>query len=340
MLHVELVTVWDLLRLKMGRDPREGIPLFQGLSRTQVHYILMAGALRRYEAGETVMRKGETSDSMYAIISGELEVMDVTGGSSADDAAGIKRLITTLSAGHVVGEMGMIRSCERSATVIASAPSELLRINDRMIKRLQWLYPPTAQKFFFNLMAHLCNRLQAMNQVFLQASTVDSCTGLSTCDHMMDILGREIARARRFGIPLSFFLLQLEGFPEVSRRHGARGASRVLEAAGKLVADSVRDTDYLCRYDAERFGGILTHTAGEEAREICGQIQKRITGYGFRHDGAEISLKAVVGIADMAAGSTRDRQSLVRDAWDALDASRQPGAAPVQLKVEGGRQKV
>ena len=45
--HVEVVTLWDLLRLKLGKEPPEGIPLFKGLSRTQVHYIIMAGSLTR-----------------------------------------------------------------------------------------------------------------------------------------------------------------------------------------------------------------------------------------------------------------------------------------------------
>ena len=40
MMHVELVTLWDLLRLKLGEEPREGIPLFSGLSRTQINYII------------------------------------------------------------------------------------------------------------------------------------------------------------------------------------------------------------------------------------------------------------------------------------------------------------
>jgi hypothetical protein len=33
--HVELVTLWDLVRLKLGKEPRMGIPLFKELSRTQ-----------------------------------------------------------------------------------------------------------------------------------------------------------------------------------------------------------------------------------------------------------------------------------------------------------------
>jgi uncharacterized protein len=173
MLHVELVTIWDLIRVKLGKDPQEGIPLFKGLSRTQVHYILMAGNLKTHEAGSTVMTKGEISDSMYAIISGKLEVV----GGSNQDINGIKkrpsRVIATLTAGDVVGEMGMIRSCERSATVVAATSTELLQINERMIKRLQWLYPPTAHRFFFNLMGILCDRLQNLTECYLEETSPD-----------------------------------------------------------------------------------------------------------------------------------------------------------------------
>jgi len=172
MLHVELVTIWDLVRVKLGKDPQEGIPLFKGLSRTQVHYILTAGNLKTYEAGRAVMPKGEISDSMYAIISGKLEVV----GGSEQNINGInrpKRVIATLAAGDVVGEMGMIRSCERSATVVAATSAELLQINERMIKRLQWLYPPTAHRFFFNLMGILCDRLQNLTECYLEETGSD-----------------------------------------------------------------------------------------------------------------------------------------------------------------------
>ena len=68
LLHAELVTLWDLIRLKLGKDPGFGIPLFNGLSRTQVHYIIMAGTLKKIEAGKVLFHKGDPSDSMWYII--------------------------------------------------------------------------------------------------------------------------------------------------------------------------------------------------------------------------------------------------------------------------------
>jgi hypothetical protein len=106
------------------------------------------------------------------LLSGKLEVVGV----SDQNINGINRpsrVISTLDAGDVVGEMGMIRSCERSATVVAATSAELLQINERMIKRLQWLYPPTAHRFFFNLMGILCDRLQNLTDCYLEETGPD-----------------------------------------------------------------------------------------------------------------------------------------------------------------------
>ncbi|MBW2441805.1 MAG: MMPL family transporter, partial [Deltaproteobacteria bacterium] len=172
--HVEVVTLWDLLRLKMGKEPPEGIPLFKGLSRTQVHYVIMAGSLSKIDAGEVLFHKGDPSDSMYVIISGAMDIVDPVTDPKTGQECSNPVLINQLETGDVLGEMGFLRSVPRSATVIATQPVELLKINRKMIKRLQWLYPPTAHKFFFNLMSLICDRLDRLTQRFLEIKVLDN----------------------------------------------------------------------------------------------------------------------------------------------------------------------
>ena len=74
--HVEVVTLWDLLRLKLGKEPPEGIPLFKGLSHTQVHYLIMAGSLISIDRDKILFHKGDPSDLMYVIISGAMDIVD------------------------------------------------------------------------------------------------------------------------------------------------------------------------------------------------------------------------------------------------------------------------
>jgi hypothetical protein len=162
MLHVELVTVWDLLRIRMGKDPQKAIPLFKGLSRRQVRRVILAGLMETFAEDEAVFRKGDPGDSMYAVVSGEVKVVD-----GAEEK---ETVIAVMGRGEVFGEMGMIRSRPRTATVVATKESELLKVNQRMLKRLHWLFPLAAQKFFLNLVVILCDRLEIMTLKYLEGS--------------------------------------------------------------------------------------------------------------------------------------------------------------------------
>ncbi|MGD2272281.1 MAG: efflux RND transporter permease subunit, partial [Desulfobacterales bacterium] len=203
MQHVELVTLWDLVRLKLGQEPRYGIPLFRGLSRTQVHYIIMAGSLKTLQAGEVLFHKGESSDSMYTIVSGAMDVVDPLTDDPACLEVGNHHLINRLKTGDLLGEMGLLRSVPRSATIIATEPVELLQINWKMIQRLQWLYPPTAHKFFHNLLTIICDRLEKVTACLSETQTVDDTTGLHNRETFLKILDDEIHRAHRYGSKLS-----------------------------------------------------------------------------------------------------------------------------------------
>ena len=177
--HVQLVTLWDLVRLKLGKEPRMGIPLFNGLSRTQVHYILMAGSLTKIDAGEVLFHKGDSSNSMYTIISGTVDVIDPVGDGKPDTPPESRILINQCKSGDVLGEMGFFRSAPRSATVIATSSVELLKINWKMVKRLQWLYPPTAHRFFLNLMGIVCDRLEHLTECFAEIKMQNDSMGQS-----------------------------------------------------------------------------------------------------------------------------------------------------------------
>jgi diguanylate cyclase (GGDEF)-like protein len=271
MLHVELVTLWDLLRLRIGKDPHLGIPLFSGLSRTQVHYILMAGALREYETGEVLFRKGDPSDFMYAVLSGKMDVVDPIFREHSDPESGMHRHITRLEAGDLLGEMGFLRAVPRSATVIGFEPGELLQVNWKMIRRLQWLFPPTAQKFFFNLMNVVCDRLEKSTDRLTQVTRVDDLTGLINKRGFVEILEREVHRAKRYEAKLALCLMRMDlksANPELS--HDER--DRTIKYLAGILADHVRKSDTLGRIDTHMFGLVLPYISAQEAQQICERL--------------------------------------------------------------------
>jgi diguanylate cyclase (GGDEF)-like protein len=294
MLHVELVTLWDLIRLKLGKEARLGIPLFNGLSRTQINYILMAGSLQPFSAGEVLFRKGDASDSMYAVISGGLDVFDPIEDPEATDPGCVHKLVQRLRVGDVVGEMGLLRSAPRSATVIGKHPGELLRINMKMIKRLQWLYPPTAHRFFFNMMNILCDRLESATHCMAALSLEDDLTHLCNRRCFVKILEAETYRARRFEEPLSMLVMKVD-FTAVKEGEDTEAHDRILEQICRSLFPDIRRCDTFGRLDINTFGLLMPRTAPEKAKSVCDRLRGVLAEHRFSSDGwkADVVLEPV-----------------------------------------------
>jgi hydrophobe/amphiphile efflux-3 (HAE3) family protein len=293
--HVEVVTLWDLLRLKLGKEPPEGIPLFKGLSHTQVHYIIMAGSLSEIDAGQVLFHKGDPSDSMYAVVSGAMDVLDPDSDDESDRELGSHKLINQLKTGDVLGEMGFLRSVPRSATVVATQPVELLKINWKMIKRLQWLYPPTAQRFFFNLMTLICDRLENLTESFSEIKVLDDSTGLYNRENFVKILDSEMQRSRRFhtGLALCFMKFDFDGAnPGLDHLE----KERILRVLGESFSKEIRDCDTLSRFDHQTFALLMPHSSTADAQLFCNRLRYLFEEKYNEAEGMQVKL--TVGLAD------------------------------------------
>lgn len=91
------------------------IPLFKGLSPSQVQAVLKACTPKRYQATEVVCASGTPSEEMYILLSGQLGVF------TADGAQ-----VATLDPVTTVGEMGLITKRDRVAAVKATNASSVL----------------------------------------------------------------------------------------------------------------------------------------------------------------------------------------------------------------------
>lgn len=296
LLHVELVTLWDLVRLKMGKDPGFGIPLFNGLSRTQVHYIIMAGTLKKIEAGKVLFHRGEQSNSMCALISGGMDVVEPENEAEQITEHGIYKQINRAKEGDILGEMGLLRNAPRSATVIATEPCEYLEINLKMIKRLQWLYPPTANRFFMNLMTILCDRIEAVTDNFASESITDDLTGWYNMRGFINIMETEIHRSRRYEENLSLCLIGVK-LEVADSQISYEIKDKNLRQLGRTLLRIIRKSDYLGRIDAETFALLMPQTSTQEAHPVCNRLCALLMGKTLDEDGIRIQVnQSIVGV--------------------------------------------
>ncbi|CAB5128394.1 Exporter protein, RND family [Olavius algarvensis associated proteobacterium Delta 3] len=311
MMHVELVTLWDLIRLKLGEEPREGIPLFSGLSRTQINYIIMAGSLKEFGQGEILFRKGDVSDSMYAVISGELEVLDQQTDTETANEMRVHKLIQRLGVGDVVGEMGLLRSVPRMATVVGKKPGELLQINMKMIRRLQWLFPPTAHRFFFNLMNILCDRLESATVCLTELSLEDDLTKFLNRRGFMKVLDAETYRAQRFQEDLTMLMLSVD-FDRDILAVPVDTQDRLIRSICNCLVSDIRRCDTFGRLDIQTFALLMPRTPPDSAGVVCERLRSTLKKRRFESDG--IRARVAIELTEVGQDPELSIQDLIQSA--------------------------
>jgi len=117
----EFVDTWNLVAK---------VPLFRNLDAARIAAVAGVLRARRAERGERLIRKGAQADSMYFIVSGDVEV-------DQQSAAPKGRL----SAGDFFGEIALIAERARTATVTALAPCKLLVLHKDDFENFMQAHP-------------------------------------------------------------------------------------------------------------------------------------------------------------------------------------------------------
>jgi len=155
----KIITLWDLVGVKLGEDPARTIPLFAGLRPNEARIAVLMGQLKRFAPGELIVKQGDMGSEMYVILQGRTQVFAGTGSE--------RKYLLDMQRGDVFGEMALVRHNPRTADVVASVPVEVLAVDQRFLERLQLRYPRIASKVFLNLTRIVSDRLERMTERFV-----------------------------------------------------------------------------------------------------------------------------------------------------------------------------
>jgi CRP-like cAMP-binding protein/Flp pilus assembly protein TadD len=90
------------------------------------------------KSGETVFERGEPGDTCYVIVTGQVEVL-------VTDALGNDVMVSTLGAGDFFGEVALLQSVSRTATVRTSQPSRFLVLDRDLLGTISQVAPSVAE---------------------------------------------------------------------------------------------------------------------------------------------------------------------------------------------------
>ncbi len=135
-------------RVKILVQTLKKIPLFQGLSASQIQQVLGVCQPRKFDAGQTVCATGTPADEMYILLSGSLGVVTEDGS-----------LVASLSPVTTVGEMGMVTRQVRRATVETLDTSNVLVIRRPAFEATLGSDPALGARIYRNMVDILADKI-------------------------------------------------------------------------------------------------------------------------------------------------------------------------------------
>lgn len=110
--------------------------------------------LRFFAADAVIFKEGEEGDEMFLIVQGRVEIRKATGPSTT-------KTLTELGKGDVFGEMAVIDHRPRSASAVATEPTQLLAINEKLYDSMVASNPDFARR----MNRILSDRVRRANQI-------------------------------------------------------------------------------------------------------------------------------------------------------------------------------
>ncbi|HEY6541506.1 MAG TPA: diguanylate cyclase [Ktedonobacteraceae bacterium] len=177
--------------------------------------------------------------------------------------------------------------------------------------------------------------LEHAHSMIQKQALTDGLTGLPNHRAMMDQLGKELERVRRFDRPLSLLFFDADRFKRINDTHGHAVGDMVLRQIGERAIRVLRGGDTVGRFGGEEFVLLLPETDADGARTVAERLRMAIAGEPITTDMVTGSLVATVsiGVATYPADGCSE-QELLGQADQAMYLAKRLGRNQVRTARE------
>jgi diguanylate cyclase len=160
----------------------------------------------------------------------------------------------------------------------------------------------------------------------------DGLTQISNKRKFEDEAVREVARARRYGRPLSLLLFDVDRFKAVNDERGHLCGDYVLKEVVRIVGDFFRKEQVFARVGGDEFAVLTPEAKIEGAGKLGERLRHRVANHEFDYGGAVFRVTCSFGIAELSA-EMKSPEELYEAADRALYAAKKAGRDRVEAFV-------
>ncbi|HQS57554.1 MAG TPA: diguanylate cyclase [Gallionellaceae bacterium] len=153
-----------------------------------------------------------------------------------------------------------------------------------------------------------------------QLASTDALTGAFNRRRFNEVMQIELARAKRYGTPITLIIFDIDHFKRINDTHGHSAGDQVLLKLALLVSGNIRDTDIFARWGGEEFVILASNCETQCPHSLAEKIRKLIEFYPFEEVG---QVTCSFGVTEYCSGD--DQESIVKRADSNLYRAKEAG---------------
>jgi len=131
------------------------VPIFQGLKKGDITFLINILQERTYIKGETLFNEGDIGRALFIVVDGKVNL--------TRNVPGVPPvLLAEVRPGEIFGEMALLEEMPRTATAIAAEKTVVLMLFKSRLDALLYDYPKAGVFIIHYLARTLSSRLRAM----------------------------------------------------------------------------------------------------------------------------------------------------------------------------------
>jgi diguanylate cyclase (GGDEF)-like protein len=133
-------------------------------------------------------------------------------------------------------------------------------------------------------------------------------------------LHRTMSEVERYKTPAAVIFIDLDGFKSLNDTYGHAAGDAVLTSVGRLLLDSVRESDVIGRLGGDEFGVILNRASAEEAAAKAAALNHKLNATPIVFAGVSHRVRGSFGVHAIV--MSEDPETAIARADEAMYAEK------------------
>ncbi len=161
----------------------------------------------------------------------------------------------------------------------------------------------------------------------------DELTSVMNRRIVIEMLDRELDRARRDGLALTVGMIDIDFFKAVNDRHGHLVGDEVLRQTAHCIAQGLRRSDLMGRFGGEEFLVVLPGCDSDGAGAVAERVRAAISANAAKTGKGPVRVTVSIGLACAGSWMPLERDTLLEAADRALYRAKEGGRNRVEFAM-------